>query len=519
ILKLKGPTNRRGHDECMKDTRVDILKIIDEWINDSTGPNVFWLHGHPGTGKSAIAATVRAHLVAAGRLGSSFFFRREDFLSQTPQSLWCSVAYDLAQEYPTIRRSVVNNIKLYKIDPVATSHDEIFDKLIRGPLGVPPSIATGRLPIIVIDALDECGGLQNAIVYQAEVLRALVGWQSLPVQFKMFVTSRNEGKIQSILGTGGPRCEVLEVGSSATQDSFVDIKKYLKHNFDEIAAEFTTIVQPWPTESDLDLLANTAAGLFIWASTVINLVRGDNPKRELDRILEMVRSEGIHMSPQMDHLAQLYETLLTSKFQTPDQISRLTKVAGTVIVARTPMSPEDLVQLLTSLDSLEHHPQLNGTDLEVICKKLKSVLDIQSGLRFLHQSFVDFLLNLPSDSKFHCKKEDHEEMLASACFVTMGQKLHFNMAHIPTSYMRNKDLLSHPEQSIAPELHYSCQFWATHLRHVGSQDFLIKQVRNFMHKRLLFWLEVMSILGETGSASALLNILLTWEPVSGTFLF
>ncbi|KAJ7873058.1 hypothetical protein B0H14DRAFT_2313272, partial [Mycena olivaceomarginata] len=61
---------------CMHGTRLDILRSIHDWANNLDGPNVFWLHGYPGTGKSAIAITVAAQLLESGRLASSFFFKR-----------------------------------------------------------------------------------------------------------------------------------------------------------------------------------------------------------------------------------------------------------------------------------------------------------------------------------------------------------------------------------------------------------------------------------------------------------
>ncbi|KAJ7234945.1 quinon protein alcohol dehydrogenase-like superfamily [Mycena rebaudengoi] len=422
---------RRGQDECMEDTRVDILRVIDEWIDDDNGPNLFWLHGHPGTGKSAIAATVRSRLLKAHQLGSSFFFRREDFVSQTPEALWCTIAYDLTQKFSAIRRLVVGKLKSQEVVPNITSHDDIFNHLIAIPLTLSPDDLPGRPLVIVIDALDECGGLQESQSYQRPVLRALGRCQTLPLRVKIFITSRNDGNIESVLGTGGPRCKVLEVWQDVTRDSSSDIQKYLKRGFGEILAEFKTIPTPWPTESDLQILTNTAAGLFIRASTVLNLIRDGDPIRDLDAILAMIRSHGMHMSPRMDLLGQLYAVLLASKFKTRDQITRFVKVAGTVIAARTPLSSEDLVELITPLNRAGFEQEkLDKTDLDTICKKLKSVLDTGSGLRFLHQSFVDFLISLPIESQFRSRIWDvemhrqvgmltgHTDLVTSVAFST-----------------------------------------------------------------------------------------------------
>jgi 2-phosphoglycerate kinase len=61
----------------MEGTRQDILKRIDAWTTDFDAPNILWLKGHPGVGKSAISARVVERLGAAKRLGSRFFFQRQ----------------------------------------------------------------------------------------------------------------------------------------------------------------------------------------------------------------------------------------------------------------------------------------------------------------------------------------------------------------------------------------------------------------------------------------------------------
>ncbi|KAJ7463014.1 hypothetical protein FB451DRAFT_468666 [Mycena latifolia] len=180
---------------CMEGTRMDILGAVDEWIRDLHGPNIFWLHGHPGTGKSAIAATVRDRLLKASRLGASFLFRREDFAAQTPEALWCSVAYDPAQKYPSIRTTVVEKLTSREVDPDVTGHYEIFSELITIPLSSSVAFAPGSLP--VIDALYECGGLEEARSYQDKVLRGLTHWRSLPSEQSWDLDNYSAGFLKS----------------------------------------------------------------------------------------------------------------------------------------------------------------------------------------------------------------------------------------------------------------------------------------------------------------------------------
>ncbi|KAJ7628894.1 WD40-repeat-containing domain protein [Roridomyces roridus] len=488
--------------ECMADTRVDILRVITDWARTADGPNTFWLRGHPGTGKSAIAATVRTILHGERRLGASFFFRREDSATQTPKALWCSIAHDLALQSPVIiRPKIIEQLRDQKVEPNSWGYTDVLSKLITGPLELPPGEDDDRPLVVVIDALDECGGFEHWQPYQKQVIPVLSRLQSLRLRIKIFITSRNDAYIKSVLGSNGLHdCQVLEVGDNTTSKSTEDIKKYLEHGFADIAAESTTIKQPWPDPASLQLLANTAAGLFIWASTVLKLVGDGNPPKTLDAIIKT----GTIVSSNGDPLAHLYNAILTSRFTQAEHISAFTAVVGAIITARTPLPAADLVQLLSG-------EQLDEYDVEMVYKKLASVLDTGSGLRFLHQSFPDFILALPVQNPFHYAKGTHERRMGSACLATMEGELHFNMANIETSYVMNADIPDLPER-IPLYIWYGCRFWTSHIQH-NDDPTLVQRVTDFFYLRFFFWLEVIDSRGGEGAVSAL-ETLLEWEQLN-----
>jgi hypothetical protein len=487
----------------MPGTRLDILKSIHDWANDLDGPNVFWLHGYPGTGKSAIAMTVTAQLLESGRLASSFFFKREEFLSQTPKALWCSVAYDLADKYPEIRSKVILALESGEVLPHITSYEDIFEKLIIKSLQNLLSVPPGRMPILVIDALDECGGLTESRSYQKQVLGALSCWKHVPSQVKLFVTSRNEKNIHSVLGSMGSQCKVLEVGEKTTSESYLDIENYLRQGFDAIQSEYQSLPHPWPTSEDLKLLTDAAAGLFIWASTVLKLVGDRQPKRELERIIQTLKEEQQNEEHDMNQLDHLYQSLLISRFSSTTDVEVFKQVAGAILVAQIPLALEDMHALV---------PSLTSQDLDFVCTQMNSVLDSESGLRFVHQSFVDFLVNLPNESPFNYKKVVHEQRIASACFRTMAEQLRFNITGVESSYFRT-DVIPGLAQKVSNHLYYACRFWSTHLHSVVEKESLLADILRFFHIQLLFWLEVLSARCVTGIASAALRALDRWLPV------
>ncbi|KAF8477855.1 hypothetical protein JB92DRAFT_3134325 [Gautieria morchelliformis] len=58
---------------CMEDTRVNVLDDLETWADDDTAPNVCWLGGMAGIGKSSVAVTFSERMDKKLKLGASFF--------------------------------------------------------------------------------------------------------------------------------------------------------------------------------------------------------------------------------------------------------------------------------------------------------------------------------------------------------------------------------------------------------------------------------------------------------------
>jgi len=219
-------------EKCMEGTREDILKRIDDWIVDLNAPqNILWVKGYPGAGKSTVASSVVEHLRGSKRLGSYFFFQRGKATDQTSHALWRSVAFDLSQRYPTVRKHLVRKLVDDRDIPTTPDLNELFRQIIQEPL----ENSGGILPVIVIDALDECGGLDGRHSrHRKGVLRTLSTWSKLPRRLKIVVTSRDEDDVKPTLQNISHMIEI------PTGDrSLLDIEKFLTVQFGDIAKEYT----------------------------------------------------------------------------------------------------------------------------------------------------------------------------------------------------------------------------------------------------------------------------------------
>jgi ABC-type transport system involved in cytochrome bd biosynthesis fused ATPase/permease subunit len=119
---------------CMPGTRQWILNQIHSWLDDPQAPNILWLGGSPGAGKSTIASTLVSQLAEMGRLGSSFFFKRGDIALSDPAAVWRTVAFDLAQVDPVFAERLVANLKERKMDVSRADVESHFKYMIEDPL-------------------------------------------------------------------------------------------------------------------------------------------------------------------------------------------------------------------------------------------------------------------------------------------------------------------------------------------------------------------------------------------------
>jgi hypothetical protein len=109
-------------------------------------------------------------------------------------------------------------------------------------------------------------------------------WNDLSPTFKLIVTSRDERIPTSFRRV----CKPIEIrtGSLVSDETTSDIRRFLTARFADIADQYSSLSN-WPGKSTIKRLTMRAAGLFIWAETLIRFV--DNKTNLPDEQLELVR--------------------------------------------------------------------------------------------------------------------------------------------------------------------------------------------------------------------------------------
>ena len=184
------PYNDQGKRPCDFDTRIDVLTDIKKWIVDiSDGSQSFlWLTGDPGSGKSAITASIARDCKDDGILWAQFFISRNLGYTTNPASYFPSIGRQLADCSPDVALAIHDALK--ERPSVMDNISQLqAGKLFVESLKVASSTPDPSRPVVVVvNRLDETD--PTRLRYTAEIIsRALV---DLPDNAKVFISSRTQ---------------------------------------------------------------------------------------------------------------------------------------------------------------------------------------------------------------------------------------------------------------------------------------------------------------------------------------
>jgi len=498
LRKKLNPVQRGTKEGCMEGTRLDILARIFEWVEDTNQPNVLWLSGSPGAGKSAIASTVVSQLLEKNSkdqhvLSSAFWFKRGDASLGDPASLWCTIAFGLACLDSAIQQNVVDILAQQDLETAGV--EDHFKYLVESSLSkCPPS----QLVVIVLDALDECGSSAS----RRQLLRTLQRWTTLPKNCKLLITSRAESDIKRCFTTGTLHIE-LKTGAHVNKKTSADVFLFLSGEFSRIAQDYNSLHPKWPGVLIINELTSRAAGLFIWAKTVIRFLEEDVPEERLALIMDGKFGTG--------DIDKLYMTILNNAFENA-RVGTAKEILGTIALGQVPLQEIDIQYLLG---------ETLGT-IEFVLQKTQSVLvkDRNHGIELTHKSFAEFLFDPIRSGKFYLNPQILNQRLALSSLQIMNSGLQFNICKLEISHLPNDkvaDLNKRIERSISSHLAYACQFWAEHLNGAPQkhpEPGVIKGVQDLLYIHLLHWLEVLSVIRAVPIAPHALKVVYEWVKVS-----
>jgi hypothetical protein len=404
-----------------------------------------------------------------------------------------SLAVQLAYAVPPLQTHIRDAVR-ERSDIANLSLLDQWRQLILGPLS--------RLEkphqsyVLVIDALDECGGDKDVRF----ILELLAKARSLKtVRLRIFLTSRPEIPI---------RHGIQRIPQAEHEDFILhnvplttvnhDISLFLEYNLGTIRQEWS-LGADWPGEVVLRQLVLSACGLFIWAATACRFIcegKRFAPER-LDTILKGCSSSAI-TAPEK-HLNEIYLTVLKNSISSgySDEEKRevcdiLKYTLGSIVVLLLPLSASSLSRLL----------HLPTAKVDQALEDLYAILDIPNNptrqLRLHHPSFRDFLLNKDRCREFWVDEKKTNQALADRCIQLMCQTLKKDICelHAPGSQAGQVES-SWVERCLPPEVQYACLYWVQHLQRGGSHIRNSEEAYQFLQAHLLHWLEALGWMGKT----------------------
>jgi len=441
-----------------------------------------------GTGKTLIAITLCRLLGADTKLllGGSFFCSRSTGTVERTdiQRIVPTLAMVLARELPDYASALA--IQLAEKPDVAhwTVRTQI-ERLLKLPLVKLEQ--RDRQIVFVIDALDECNDQMKLVDFKSE--------SALPVKFRL--TSRPEMHIRRTPISNPDFSSILRLHTIDPTQVTADLDLYIGQNLAK-ASDSTT----WYTQYDVNTLVQQSCGLFIFASTVLKYIldrTSDEGRRGRLRKVTQALVLGTATTAPLD---QIYELVLTEASRPDkvdsDEIDDTKRVLACILTARASLSIQALADLI----------EVSPTSLRGALERLPSVVHVPDdntdpGIRTLHASFGDYMFDRAAKQIQITPGFGHDH-LARGCLRRLGRNdLCFNISRSRSSFEPNPDDM--PDW-IPPSLLYACLHWAHHLD--KASDCLVsgEEVGRVFRQKLLFWLEVLSVIKELGVASGLLLI-------------
>jgi len=337
-----------------------------------------------------------------------------------------------------------------------------------------------------------------------------------------------------------------------------DIRLYIRTTLEKSTAGST-----WYDEIDVYQLARLSGGLFIFASTALAYIlrRTEAPGRsERLRTLKTQTSGSTLATGPLDDMYLLVLTQASDpKIYEAAERDEMRRIIAVILSTRAPLTLKSLAEVL-GLTTEHLRGALEGLHAVISVPKE----DDKGPLRALHASFGDFICTRAPEH-IRIAKEYGNVELARTCLERMdADDLCFNISRATTSYGQRYDSYSYnhvrryyysdsdddeddndddskhvynssdnvnrnfihiatvsaapsyDSDWIAKSLIYACLHWAHHVSLASAGQLFDDKIDSTLRRKLLFWLELLSVVGEVRHASSLLRIAATaviWCPV------
>ena len=461
-----------------------------EWSVKRQGECIFWLNGRAGTGKSTVAMTVARRLRDEGRLGANFFFSRQHNQGYS-RDFFTTLARHLANLSPEFR-SLISNAIADHHDLLKTRKEfqEQWQWLLLEPL---KNCRSFWAPVvIVIDALDECDSERAA----EEILALLTEYEDpgrLPL--RILITSRPE-----VPGFNRIRKTIRRVDLHEAQDSEKDIFLFLEDELSKIRKRRGASAD-WPGKKKIDLLAQKAGKLFIYADTACRFI--DVRRYYDDRLTTILEEDTTGLEELYNIYTKILESAAFRDVPADKKEEARTELNELIAAAVAMFSPP-------SVSGLSEFLPYSATTVKDYLSNLGSVIAVSDGdsqVRIFHLSFRDFFLDIKrKDKTFWVSEPEVHRNLVDRCLKIMTDTLKMDVCNVrKMDYLSSSHDQNLTKKCLPEHVQYACRYWIRHFER--SCDLHHKEVLCFLKEHFLHWLEALSLMGQVSEGVLMITAL------------
>jgi hypothetical protein len=296
--------------------------------------------------------------------------------------------------------------------------------------------------------------------------------------------------------------------SSISDETRRPLLEFTEKEFESFALS-RSLPKGWPGEELINTIVEHSDGSYEFIRTVLLLVEDTN---DPEGLLRQMITEVPKDTP--NSLYKLYSFVLQSRVE--GATGELRSMIGTILAAEyyQGIGDETIAKLMG----------LDATKVKTWIGKLSPFFyrdeDREGDVYTRHSSIREFFTSQSCPPDFRVDIGQAHVQVGLACLETMIRELRFNICGLESSLVANKDIKNLAErvrENIPSTLQYSCISWSYHICY--SEDEGEPQIYEALDKfvegsRLLYWLEVLSVMGRVPAGDFALRKILLWSQVS-----
>lgn len=413
-------------------------------------PQILWLSGTPGAGKSVLSAFIVQHLRSLEVNCQFYFFRHGNQDRRSLSGLLKSLALQLASQLPVYRR------RLIKLAETGFNAQKAESRVLWQKLFVQSLFDIGvSVPFYwVIDGLDEADSPQT-------LLSLLSALSSADVPVRVIFISRQT----QLLTTAFHRLEsTINIQKVSLDDCVQDIQLYVEKEIEFLHA--TPELKTHITKTVMKM----AAGNFLWVHLVLKEIMMCISEADIERALK-------ELPPELEPLYARMGENVARQIRAGDLVLAKTILAW-AMCSRRPLTLQELSRAL--------HPEYRPIDLPHTIKQVCGefiTISAKGSVTMIHETAREYLTKNPDAPLFVSPHEAHY-----ASFRKCLSNLLTSSPRIRADYTN-----SHPF------LLYAATSWAYHLEISSAhrdRDSLVLLAKFLLSPSVLAWIECLAAAGE-----------------------